>query len=451
MATNTYVALDTRTLASATATVVFDSIPQTYTDLILVSNTRNASGFDGGLTLQFNTDTSPSGTNYSANFVYGDGSTGTASKHTNYPHVVCSRSNSSGWSHGITHIMDYKNTTTRKSIISRGSSNELVIAYVGVWRATPQAITTITVSHESASNFLVGSTFTLYGVENSNIGAPKAFGGIITQDTKYTYHTFGASGTFIPTQPLSCDYLVVAGGGAGGPNHGGGGAGGLRSTVTATGGGGSLENNLSLASGTTYTITVGAGGAGQPYTTKNSRTSGANSSIIGEGVSITSTGGGRGGSDENGPATGGSGGGGAAGGTTGASGTTNQGFAGGNWFSGIGTDLQGGGGGGAGVAGSNGLTLGRGGQGGNGVQISALATQTGTGVDGYYAGGGGGGYQANAGSGIGGLGGGGTAGFPEVVSGSAVANTGGGGAGSAGGSATSGSGGSGVVIIRYAN
>ena len=63
---------------------------------------------------------------------------------------------------------------------------------------------------------------------------------------------------------LSVDYLVVAGGAAGGNgnNAGGGGAGGLRSTVTATGGGGSLESPLTLAFNTSYTVTVGAGGAG---------------------------------------------------------------------------------------------------------------------------------------------------------------------------------------------
>jgi hypothetical protein len=74
---------------------------------------------------------------------------------------------------------------------------------------------------------------------------------------------------FVPN--LTVDYLVVAGGG-GGSQGGGGGAGGLRSTVTATGGGGSLESALSLSLNTSYTVTVGAGGA-----VRNSRKDGANS------------------------------------------------------------------------------------------------------------------------------------------------------------------------------
>jgi hypothetical protein len=36
MATNTYVALDTQTLGSTAGSVTFSSIPQSYTDLVLV-------------------------------------------------------------------------------------------------------------------------------------------------------------------------------------------------------------------------------------------------------------------------------------------------------------------------------------------------------------------------------------------------------------------------------
>jgi hypothetical protein len=69
---------------------------------------------------------------------------------------------------------------------------------------------------------------------------------------------------YIPN-PLTVDYLVVAGGGGGGGDNSWRVvrcAGGLRSTVTATGGGGSLESALTLVAGTSYTVTVGAGGAG---------------------------------------------------------------------------------------------------------------------------------------------------------------------------------------------
>ena len=61
------------------------------------------------------------------------------------------------------------------------------------------------------------------------------------------------SGTWLcPTGVTKADYLVVAGGGGGGSGiAGGAGAGGFR---TGTG--------LSVTAGTSYTVTIGAGGAG---------------------------------------------------------------------------------------------------------------------------------------------------------------------------------------------
>jgi hypothetical protein len=444
MATNTYVALDTKTLTSATTSVVFNSIPQTYTDLVLISNTKNASGLDGGITLQFNTDTSPSGTNYSATFFYGDGSSAIASRHANYPFMVAGRSNASNWGNGITHIMNYANTTTNKTVISRGNSDGLVIAYVGLWRATPQAITTITIGNEAGANFVVGSTFTLYGIANSNIGAPKAFGGTITQDATYTYHTFGASGTFAPQQSLTADVLVIAGGGGSGRTGGGGGAGGLRGLTSQS------------MTTTAYTITVGSGGSGATADGTNA-TNGINSSIAGSGfTTITASGGGGGSSYNNsGTSIGSSGGSGGGGGTgdgnsysrTGGAGNSGsyspvEGFAGGNGVNSRGS----GGGGGATAVGSNAPSTNNGGAGGAGSSAySSWGSTTGTGQNSsgtyYYAGGGGGsGLSAN---GAGGLGGGGTGNNVGTV------NTGGGagGANNLNGAA----GGSGIVIIRYAN
>ena len=60
------------------------------------------------------------------------------------------------------------------------------------------------------------------------------------------------------------DYLVVAGGASGGSVHGGGGgAGGYRNSVTgeSSGANSPAETALSLVLGTSYTVTVGAGGA----------------------------------------------------------------------------------------------------------------------------------------------------------------------------------------------
>jgi hypothetical protein len=261
----------------------------------------------------------------------------------------------------------------------------------------------------------------------------------LTADTAYYIKlkavNSGGAGTessavsFTTIATVTVDYLVVAGGGGAEADGGGGGAGGLRSTVTATGGGGTLETTLTLLTGTGYTVTVGNGGAG-PTSTNGS------DSIF---STITSTGGGRGRNTLTG-ILGGSGAGGSYSGggngsalvNAGGAGTTNQGFAGGSGNNSNSTAFSSGGGGGANAVGSNAGTSTSsqlGGAGGAGVAVSITGSSV------TYAGGGGGG--GGGGSGAGGAGGGGS-------NSAGTANRGGGGS-------NSGNGGSGVVILRYAD
>ena len=246
--------------------------------------------------------------------------------------------------------------------------------------------------------------------------------------------------------PYSVDFLVIAGGGAGGRNTSsvapgsGGGAGGYRNSFSTetSGGGGTSETELTFNSGTVYTITVGAGGAG------TGRNSGTSSSISGSNITtITSAGGGFGGGNDGSNyegASGGSGGGGYA--STAGSGTANQGYAGG--FGGANAGGEGGGGAGAVGGNASGAT---GGTGGAGLASSI----TGSSVS---RGGGGGGSGDVAAIGAGGTGGGGAGGggvSDNIQPTNGTANTGGGGGGclrGAAGGLNGGNGGSGVVILR---
>jgi hypothetical protein len=252
----------------------------------------------------------------------------------------------------------------------------------------------------------------------------------------------------VPAPPsfIPMEFLIVAGGGAGGASgqSGGGGAGGLlyygSNSTPKTPNGPAYQASLG-----TYTITVGAGGSGALRA--GLAGSGQNSVISYNASAIyTALGGGRGGSYWEPESSGGSGGGGAANsGGVGGAGTTGQGNAGGN----VGSTNAGGGGGGAGTTGSNGSNAGPGGNGGNGLTYDISGTSV------AYAGGGGG-ASATLGTsgGSGGTGGGGSGGrnYQELESVSGTINTGGGGGGGAGGfNYPSASGGSGIVIIRYAD
>ena len=444
MATNTYVALKTTTVGTAVPSVTLDLTGISgYTDLVLVAKPLKTTTGGGTIRYQVNSDTA---TNYSNTTLYGDGSSPGSDRASNasYGRIGFWTGDNQG-NTLIAHFQNYSNTTTYKTVLSRtGNLGSLLGAVVNLWRST-STITSIYI-YNDGGNFDVGSTFTVYGIANAD-NFTKATGGIISEDSTYTYHVFGASGTFTPKQSLTADVLIIAGGGGGGWDGGaGGGAGGLvystSQSLTATG----------------YTVSVGAGGAGGISSTAQGK-DGTSSSFN----SVSATGGGGGGRwSAIAGNTGGSGGGGGAGfssGGTGGAGTSGQGYAGGNGVNDGSARYGGGGGGGAGAAGSNAVAGTGGGNGGAGSSsYSSWGAITGTGqnVSGtyYYAAGGGGSGGNTSGTtiGYGGYGGGGNGGRYESKPGvAALINTGsgGGGAGDAAAGGSGGAGGSGIVIIRY--
>ena len=304
---------------------------------------------------------------------------------------------------------------------------------------------------------------------NSSTGVLSWVGQSLSSDTEYTPFTLSATsnGQTITKQftlkmlklvQISLTYAVIAGGGPGGGYYygGGGGAGGL---LTNNGG-----SAFIIGSGYgTYTITVGSGGAGGTGALSN----GNNSSISGTGLSVTTLGGGRGGnvySTGNAATTGGSGGGSSSAGANSAAGTAGpprQGYDGGAG------STYGGGGGGSGGNGTSGVgSSSPSGTGGVGTDLTAmisttLATSSGVGyISGatvLFAGGGGGGEDANEGAltyqAPGSAGGGTGATYINgavATDGQAYTGSGGGGACHLGtNTQNSGSGGKGVVILRY--
>jgi len=261
---------------------------------------------------------------------------------------------------------------------------------------------------------------------------PIATGGTttnITQNGKgYRVHTFSSVGTasFTVTRGGLAEYLIVGGGGGG--------------ADTAAGGAGGVRVGQILVSPQTYSIVVGSG-SGNAADGTDPGDQGNPSSAFG--IVAAGGGGGGGGFGTARGITGGSGGGGGrnpGGGLygLGGPGRPGQGFQGGTPVPWISADWEGGGGGGAGAPGHPSYSSEWSGDGGGGISSSINGTLT------YYGGGGSGGSNSNRGRG--GIGGGG---LGAIGGGGfdAVANTGGGGGGGWGGPC--GSGGSGIVIVRY--
>ena len=159
----TYEPIATTTLGTAATSYTFSSISGSYTDLVLVitGNTNNPTN----PVFQFNGDT---GTNYSSTFLSGNGTSATSGRTsslsvlnpTNQGYMT-STSNAVL----ISNIMNYSNTTTYKTVVSRSNAAATgTDATVGLWRNTA-AITSITILTNSANTFSVGNTFTLYGIK----------------------------------------------------------------------------------------------------------------------------------------------------------------------------------------------------------------------------------------------------------------------------------------------
>ncbi len=257
-------------------------------------------------------------------------------------------------------------------------------------------------------------------------------------------------------QAYNIDFLVIAGGGGGGRTNGhtnysaaaGGGAGGYRNSFNseASGGGGSSETSLSFIPGTTYTVTIGTGGAG--VTSGNlTAASGVDSSISGTGITtITSAGGGGGASvAASHTGTGGDGGSGGGGGGNSTpspvgSGTANQGYDGGTTTANTYGTSSGGGAGGAGSYRSDNA----GSDGGLGLSSSITGSAVGRGGGGAVG-------AYTGGSGGAGTSGGGSGNAVTEDGDDGTVNTGGGAGGGASNYGNGGNGGSGVVILRMAD
>jgi len=432
-------------------------------DTVTLGTGASQSGF--GRTGTVDWDTTPKTGTFTA--VSGDGffANTTASAFTmNLP---------AGTAGSIVSVADYAGTWQSNNLtVTPNGSQKIGGTNAGVVLNTEgQSVTFIYVDDTQGWINTMDSTSNVRG--NAFVSAS---GGTETTSGDYKIHTFTGPGTFtVSTAGSSAanntvDYLVVAGGGSGsnrncGNGPGGGGAGGFRyyantTTNPQSGNPASPLNNFPsgtavTVSATAYPITVGAGGTAPTCSSPPGACGSNGSNTIFS--TITSAGGGFGAKAGHPPgsADGGSGGGAPSNVPSGqGSGNTppvspSQGNDGGD----VGDNAGGGGGGATAVGGT--APPNTGGTGGAGAGVTGFGTSGQVSSCKYYfAGGGGGGARIENTVGPGGIGGG-AAGNPPSATGAGTANTGGGGGGGRGypnppGAALyGGSGGSGIVVIRY--
>lgn len=167
---DTFIKIASVTVGSGGASSIdFTSIPSTYTDLCikLSSRSANASNFDNPrLTINSSTST------FSRDEIYAEtGSVGFESVSDRIMGTTpASNATSSTFGSLDFYLPSYSGSNiksfTADSVTENNSSTQSMWLLSGIW-ATTSAITDITISLQSAGNFVQYSTATLYGIKNS--------------------------------------------------------------------------------------------------------------------------------------------------------------------------------------------------------------------------------------------------------------------------------------------
>jgi hypothetical protein len=156
---NTYEAIATTTLTATASSIDFTSISSAYTDLVLIMYLQDSGS---GATVRLNND---SGSNYSRTLLYGSGGTATAYRDSGTT-IPTGGQPSPNFAPEIMHFMNYSNTTTFKTVLTR--QNEGILSFIAIgaslYRST-SAINRITINATSANSLQVGTQVSLYGIK----------------------------------------------------------------------------------------------------------------------------------------------------------------------------------------------------------------------------------------------------------------------------------------------
>jgi hypothetical protein len=166
-----YDALATVTLSSATSTITFAGIPNTYKHLQIRALARSTFADTNTYPdIRFNGD---SGSNYSWHILDGNGSSasagaGTSQASAGVPTFTAGNSTANIFGVLIMDILDYANTTNNKTVRYLGGHDQngsgILRFSSGSWRNT-SAINSITFTAIGGANWAVNTQFSLYGVK----------------------------------------------------------------------------------------------------------------------------------------------------------------------------------------------------------------------------------------------------------------------------------------------
>jgi hypothetical protein len=161
--TATYSLIASYTAPSAQAAYTFSSIPQTFTDLVLVISGAATTG-NPDSTININGETSAY---LSSTILQGNGTTASSARRTNLVNLEIDWVGmGTAQCNYIYNFLDYANTTTYKTFIGRFNGTNGTNAIVGLYSRT-NAISSMTLT-AVGTTYITGTTFKLYGILAGN-------------------------------------------------------------------------------------------------------------------------------------------------------------------------------------------------------------------------------------------------------------------------------------------
>jgi hypothetical protein len=168
--------IETKTLATAAASIEFTSIPQDGTDLVIVISARTLrSGEpDDAVSVKLNSSTS----NFTNRVLLGNGSTRLAA--ASYfgqgyflANATGSTATSNTFSNCIVYIPNYtaavNKSITTDAVTENNGTTAIQVIITGAWADT-SAITSILFDNFSVTNFVAGTTISLYKITKGSDG-----------------------------------------------------------------------------------------------------------------------------------------------------------------------------------------------------------------------------------------------------------------------------------------
>jgi hypothetical protein len=166
--------IESKTLATAAASIEFTSIPQDGTDLVVLASLRYSTDL-ADVSLRINGST----TGYSMRLLYGTGSSAASASNSSAYLVWAANANfltstASTFSNAQLYLPNYSGSTQKSLSVDTVTENNATLSYqniaAGLWADTA-AITSLTFSSgPSVSTFVAGSTISLYKITKGSDG-----------------------------------------------------------------------------------------------------------------------------------------------------------------------------------------------------------------------------------------------------------------------------------------